>query len=264
MMNNALAVLHIPHASSIIPPEERNNIVLSDEALQQELLQITDWFTDDLFTSGRDDCVALRFPVSRLVLDPERFEDDEKEEMAKKGMGVIYTRSSSGAVLRHNSVADTERERLLDCYYRPHHRCLNQLVADILETHHKALVIDCHSFPKAPLLYENDQRPERADICIGTDNLHTPDWLCDLLLAAFQQRKYTVAVNRPFAGAMIPSNYYTKNVAVSGVMIELRRDLYMDEKTGRRHAGYAALKQALDGVINDLLQSFRVREVADA
>jgi len=37
MMNNALAVLHIPHASSIIPPEERNNIVLSDEALQQEL-----------------------------------------------------------------------------------------------------------------------------------------------------------------------------------------------------------------------------------
>jgi hypothetical protein len=36
VMKHPLAVLHIPHASSIIPPEERKNITLSDEELQEE------------------------------------------------------------------------------------------------------------------------------------------------------------------------------------------------------------------------------------
>ena len=59
-------------------------------------MTMTDAYTDDLFGShaGTDDSVVT-FPVSRLVVDPERFLDDTLETMARCGMGVIYERTSS-------------------------------------------------------------------------------------------------------------------------------------------------------------------------
>jgi N-formylglutamate deformylase len=48
--------------------------------------------------------------VSRLVVDPERFTDDAREPMARKGMGVIYTRTASGEPLRRPP-SDDERQR---------------------------------------------------------------------------------------------------------------------------------------------------------
>ena len=69
------------------------------EYLKKELVIMTDAYTDELF-----DVVGAHtniFPVSRLVLDPERFLDDNQEIMAALGMGVIYTRTSSGQRLRY-------------------------------------------------------------------------------------------------------------------------------------------------------------------
>ena len=41
---------------------------------------------------------AVRFPVTRLVLDPERFGSNDEEVMAARGMGVIYTRLATDTV----------------------------------------------------------------------------------------------------------------------------------------------------------------------
>jgi len=38
--------------------------------------------------------ISVKYNYSRLVLDPERYRDDEKEVMTPKGMGVIYTKDS--------------------------------------------------------------------------------------------------------------------------------------------------------------------------
>src|SRR6266545_5203929 len=90
------AVIHLPHSSAVVPPEFRDAIVLDDEELRLELLRITDWFTDELFPVPSRQGKVVRFPLSRLVLDPERFLDDEVEPMAARGMGVIYTQTSHG------------------------------------------------------------------------------------------------------------------------------------------------------------------------
>jgi N-formylglutamate amidohydrolase len=95
-----IAALHVPHRSALIPGEHRAGILLSDEDLTAELLRMTDWFTDELFDIQSEAGAIVRHPISRLVLDPERFLDDATDVMASRGMGVVYTRTSHGEQLR--------------------------------------------------------------------------------------------------------------------------------------------------------------------
>ena len=87
-------IVHIPHSSTHIPDRVRSQFALPASALQQEINLMTDWFTDEIF-GGLAEAKDVVFPVSRLVVDPERFENDEQESMAALGMGVVYERSSS-------------------------------------------------------------------------------------------------------------------------------------------------------------------------
>ena len=132
---------------------------------------MTDAYTEDLFVSTKNKYEAVVFPVSRLVVDPERFVDDKKEKMSKKGMGVIYSLTSDGKNLRRN-ITDQEREFLINKYYHSHHQKLNDTVENHLKKYGKSFIVDCHSFPSVPLPYESNQSKDRPDICIGTDNFH--------------------------------------------------------------------------------------------
>ena len=85
-------ILHIPHSSTIIPADLREQFLFSDQEIQEELIRMTDHFTHELF--DWPNCSKAIFPISRLLVDAERFEHDEREEMAARGMGVIYERSS--------------------------------------------------------------------------------------------------------------------------------------------------------------------------
>lgn len=75
-------VLHIPHDSTVVPAQVRPQIVLTDPALALELQRMTDHFTHALFAEPAGDAAVVRAPVSRLVVDVERFADDSAEPMA--------------------------------------------------------------------------------------------------------------------------------------------------------------------------------------
>jgi len=202
-----VAVIHIPHASRCIPAEERAALCLSDVELSAELLKMTDAYTDELFAVDTYLAPHFTFPISRLVVDPERFVDDAVEPMAERGMGVVYTRTATGAPLRRHLDPET-RDRLLAWYYRPHHHQLDLAVSNILQQGPSCLVVDAHSFPSIPLPYEFDQSRDRPDICIGTADFHSPPALVDFAVELCEQAGFRVAVNRPFAGAMVPARYY--------------------------------------------------------
>ena len=143
-------------------------------------------------------------------------------------MGVIYTRTTQQTPLREGP-SDREREDLLDRFYRPHHRELAAAVDRSLSQHGTCLLIDAHSFPARPLPYELDQDPNRPDICIGTDSFHTPAWLHDVARRGFLELGYSVQIDRPFAGALVPLRHYRSDRRVSSVMIEINRGLYMSQ-----------------------------------
>jgi N-formylglutamate amidohydrolase len=121
-------------------------------------------------------------------VDVERFEDDADEPMAERGMGVIY-RSTSGLGGLRRIITDQERQVLLERYCHPHHLRLTQTVDSALSLHGKCLVVDCHSFPSHALPYEFDSTGKaRPDICIGTDDFHTPPELAEELIKNFERQ----------------------------------------------------------------------------
>jgi len=246
-------VVHVPHSSVTIPRGLRDQFILTQLELDRELLHMTDRYTDELFALPKAMTTTVIYPVSRLVVDPERFLDNQSEPMAAKGMGVVYTKTSDQRPLRR-PISRAEREALVSEYYVPHHRKLNAAVARALSSSGKCLIIDAHSFPSAPLPYENDQGPERPAICIGKDEYHTPAELERAAVEAFRREFDRVAVNRPFSGALVPDDYYRKDKRVRAIMIEVNRSLYMDEATGQKSAGFgevkALIRRALRGIMH--------------
>lgn len=247
-MHQAL-VLHIPHSSPVIPPGIRPAFSLSPAELQRELLRMTDGLTEELFDIP--DATRIIFPVSRLVVDPERFLDDALEVMAGRGMGVVYTHTCGGGRLRPAPTPD-ERALLVERFYVPHHRAFTQAVDAVLARPQTCLIIDCHSFPSTAHPYENAADAKRPDICLGSNDFHTPEWLVQAAIDGFESAGLCVAVNHPFSGTFVPDKHCRKDPRVLSLMIEVNRGLYMDEQTGERLGGVAEVREVISRVVSRL------------
>lgn len=245
-----MTVFHIPHSSTFIPVAYREKLWLNKQELTLELLRMTDWHTDDLFSDAFTETdTVIKFDYCRLMVDPERFEDETKETMTKVGMGVIYERTSDQRVLRSAPTIE-ERETLLSQFYRPHHASLEAAVSAELTSTGHSLIVDCHSFPSKALPYETDQQTNRPDICIGTDVFHTPSSISENLKSAFELLGYSVELNRPFFGTIVPMAYYRCHPKVHSLMLEISRSLYIDETTSNRlRPGYQVTKQHIGSVL---------------
>jgi len=241
-------VIHVPHASTVVPAEVRDQFVLSDAELERELLLMTDRYVDELYALPAHEAVTVRHRVSRLVLDPERYEDDADEPMSRVGMGAVYTATHEDdpelQPLRRPLGGD-ERAALMAGYFRPHPARLERAVEDALRANGRCLVVDAHSYPAWPLPYEKRIWPDRDPgwkhrpaVCLGSDASHTPLWLQDAAYEAFAARTGSVCFNRPFAGTMVPLRYYGREKRVASIMVEVRRDQYMDEATGEKLPGF--------------------------
>jgi N-formylglutamate deformylase len=246
-------IAHVPHSSTSIPKDVRRSLVLSDTDLKKELIFMMDCYTAELFSG----IVALGGSAmvnnySRLVVDPERFENDEEEVMSLRGMGAVYTKTADQQMLRKNLSAK-EKEEMLSTYFRPYHEALRKEVQKLLEQFERCLIIDCHSFPSKPLPYELDQSIDKPDICIGTDPFHTPNELITVVQSYCDANEVNITINKPFAGTYVPLEYLGKDRRVSSIMVEVNRSLYMNEKTGDRSSLFCQTKKLIDGLVKKLL-----------
>ncbi|AWI32000.1 N-formylglutamate amidohydrolase [Streptomyces tirandamycinicus] len=244
-------VLHVPHSSREIPEPVRRGIELDDAALTIELDHITDAHTAALSAAAAD-AAALRpwqfvNGLSRLVVDPERFPDG-REEMVAAGMGAVYTRTTHRERLRPE---DTDPQPLLDRYFHPYARAMTAVVADRLAAAGRAVVIDVHSYPTAPLPYELHGDGPRPPVCLGTDAFHTPPGLLAAAERAFAGFGGT-GRDSPFAGTYVPLDFHRRDPRVSALMIEIRRDVYMTEPGGPAGPGLDRLGAALAQLVDSL------------
>ncbi len=248
-MNKAV-LIHVPHSSAKIPPEERDSILIDDDSLFREKLRMTDWYTDELFCVDGPDVQKNSF--SRLLFDPERFRDDRQEIMSKFGMGAIYTKTLDGRKLRNLTVK--KREEMIRKYYDPYHFALAKKVEELLEKFGKCLIIDGHSFPDSPLAFESDKTSVRPDICIGTDEYHTPEALARVIEEYVKDNGLTVRRNFPFAGTIVPMKYYKSDKRVSSVMLEVNRRLYINEETGEKNSRFDMVSSVISKLVLKLCE----------
>ena len=254
---NSLTLLHIPHSVFWIPREHLGNFVLSETELRKVSYEMVDWYTDELYPVKKYEAIIAN--VNRLVVDVERFADDELESMSKIGQGVVYTHVPDGRKL--SSMDNDCREKLLQTYYYTHHEALSAAVKQKMARHGKCLIVDCHSFAESDL---NIKQCKKPDICIGTDPFHTPQKLIDFAVAYVKEAGFSVEVNVPFSGTMVPKENYKKNTRVSSIMIELNRDLYLEQKPctfvcedyvdywGKKNKDFRQIAGFVEKFINDL------------
>ena len=239
-------ILHVPHSSDQIPIRE--GYTVSDKIIHQEILKLTDWHTEDLFHSDED--IMVIAPFSRVFCDTERFADDSQEVMAKVGMGVCYKKSDDGRKIRE--VSKELKKTILTEYYWKHHNCLTDAVAEQFQLHGKALIVDCHSFPSTPFVRDIDQTDNRPDFNIGTDSFHTSIELIQLSEEFFANRGLSLGIDAPYAGTIVPMDFYGKDSRVMSIMLEVNRKLYLDEPTNQRSANYENTKQIVQEYIHTL------------
>ena len=244
-------LVHVPHSSIVVPPAVRQSLRLNDIDLERELLRMTDWYTDQLFNPVLE-LGGMLFVnrLSRFVVDPERFPNDAEAVMARhgRGMGAVYTKTSDGRALRHDGVG-ANRQELLSRYFDPYAEAMADQVSRMVDRIGHCLILDGHSFPSKPLPYELDQTSDRPHICLGTDSFHTSLKLVEAIEELCASERVTIARNRPFSGTYVPLRFFESDRRVAGIMIEIRRDLYMDETTGQPSDGFQSTQRLISRIM---------------
>lgn len=247
-------ITHIPHDSQRVPAPWRSQILLDDAALAVELLKITDSHTEALFATASLSRGGTAFinRLSRLVFDPERFESDELESMAAKGMGAVYLKTSGGGALRHSDFSPTERSMIIEKLFRPYAAAFEECVSRMLASQDRCLIIDGHSFPSAPLPYE-DPTLARPDLCLGFDEYHASEVLIGALERIAVRAGWSVGLNVPFSGSYVPISRFRSDRRVTAIMIEVNRGRYMNERNGERLASFEETVRLIDALTAEAL-----------
>lgn len=246
---NSNIIINIPHSSTYIPSSFLERVIINKEELEKEVELLTDLYTDDLFANK--DCNIIRADISRIVCDMERFKDDAIEQMSNLGMGVIYTKTSKGKKLIE---LDSEyRSKMLEKYYDSYHKRFEELTSSILNRYGRCIIIDGHSFsvelPKRlGKPYENS-----PDICIGFEDEFCDSDILNLLKEHFEKNGLSVAFNYPYAGSIVPNNYYDqKDSRVKSLMIEINKSIYLDDNN-QKNDNYSRIKIIIQKAIKKVL-----------
>lgn len=217
-MNKVL--FHIPHSSLKIPKKYWNICIKDRKYINKINIIMSDYLTDKLIPEKSH---KLIFKYSRLFCDVEKFKDDNKEIMFKKGMGVLYTKYLDEEITIINK---KYKQIILKSYYDKYHKKLDKIVTNLLKKDN-CIIIDLHSFSNK-IVEELFNIKNTPDICIGTNNTYTNLKLLELTINHFQSYGYKVNINVPYEGVIIPNKYINKKEPnLYSIMLEINKRIYL-------------------------------------
>jgi len=187
-----------------LPPEDMARHIAWDVGARGVTLRLAE----------RLGCPAVLSTFSRLVIDPNRGEDDP----------TLVMRLYDGSVIPANRDVDAaEIDRRLDAFWRPYHAAIDRLVARRGDTVYVAI----HSF--TPRLNGRGDRPWQIGILHGADaRLARP--LIDRLR---REPDLCVGENEPYGGHLEGDSVDRHAIrnGLPNVLIELRNDVIATEES---------------------------------
>lgn len=246
-----MIILNIPHSSLKLPKEfVKVDKLLNKKQIEKFNIQMTDLFTNKLF-SCKNFC-HIKSKYSRIACDMEKFVDDDKEIMAKYGLGVIYQNDLNNNLIFSNIDKDY-KNIMLGKYYYPYHKKLDKKVKKNLK-HHNVILIDCHSFSK-DIIMDNTKKEDLPDICIGFDKKFCSQKLVDFACQYFNQLGYKTKVNYPYEGSIVPNCLIDlTNPKFQSIMLEINREIYLENL--KPNINFKSLKLNIKRFIN-ILKNFK-------
>jgi hypothetical protein len=171
----------------------------------------------------------VAFPFSPLVADPLGLVALELGQTEETGP-ILLTKDTKGRNLPH--WGDSDHAFLMDKTVAPYAQELKTQCLDQLASQHLVALITLRSFAAIPQPHERDHRYPRPQIALGSSDDHTPDGLTALAGHVFRTLGFWPQLNWPFPGAVVPKDL-ADQPRLKALSLCLRRDLYLDEKTGQ-------------------------------
>lgn len=227
-------LVHIPHASTVFPKRmlEAGTVLNPENGLMESIETISDRHMDTvvkrIFAKSSIKPYVFESNISRMFMDPERF-DGEEEVMNKVGMGIVYTKNHEGKDIYSVPPTDEQVQSRINRLYKPYSDAFTRTVEHILYDHGRCLIIDAHSYSSQPFPYEIHSDEARTPLVLGYDSFHVQDIMSPL--STLRAKPYASS-NTVFKGSYVPLQYLNTDARVSSMMMELRKDTYMDESSG--------------------------------
>ncbi len=260
-------VLNSPHSGRVYP-----DVFLAQSKLDPMTLRRSeDAFVDDLFL----DCVSLGIPLMRahfprawldvnrepFELDPRMFDGrlpafaNIRSLRVAGGLGTIPRIVGEAQEIYARRLPVEEASSRIEDVYKPYHRALRGLTSQAFKVFGMSVLIDCHSMPSSAFAGRQGDK-FKSDFVLGDRyGASAAPQLVEAAERVLRQCGYEVQRNRPYAGGFITESYGNPIAHNHALQIEIRRDLYMDERLLQPSARFAGLAADLRRMIGAIAET---------
>ena len=257
-------VFNSPHSGRHYP----QRFLAASRLNAEQIRRSEDCYVDELFggvVQMGAPLLAANFPRAYLdvnrepwELDPRMFHEplpsyaNIRSPRVAGGLGTVPRLVGEGLDIYPGRLHLAEAIGRVNGLYRPYHECLKRLVTHTHAHFGHAVLIDCHSMPASIRATDTGMRP---DFILGDRfGVSCTPGLTEHAIAILSGMGYRVAHNKPYAGGFITEHYGRPARGLHALQIEINRGLYMDERTYRRSASFAALSNDLTGFAARLME----------
>lgn len=258
-----------PHSGMSYPSDF--NVVLP----MMQLRQGEDTFVDELWKAlPQYGATLLGANFPRTYIDPNRDEDDidvellcpdqawptplNPTEKTRIGYGLIWRRVR-GEPIYNRCLTVEEIQKRISTYYQPYHYALQQAAEDLYKRYGGLWHLNLHSMPADAYVGLGLPEKELADFVLGDkDGTTCSEEFIHIIEKYLLEEGYSVARNDPYKGVALIQRMGQPERNRHSLQIEIKRPLYMNEKTFEKNANFFTLQKSLSGlskVVSDYVRS---------
>ncbi|MFM7681909.1 MAG: N-formylglutamate amidohydrolase, partial [Bacteroidota bacterium] len=84
------------------------------------------------------------------------------------------------------------------------------------------------------------------------DEFHTDQKLVDFSVDFFKSKGFTLGINWPYAGSIVPMEHYRKNKNVGSIMLEINRSFYLKDLSNLKSERFLEIKSMISEFIQKI------------
>ena len=267
-IKNKPILVSIPHSGIQIPKPATWLKGLPPELLKCDV----DAFVDELYAPvlQKTAIPSVIFKWHRYSVDMNRFAWDispqtvyraqellktlykHKKALQKSPSSIHWHKTTKAQLLIKKPLSQKNHKILIKKYFDPYHQQIQKQVQLFKNQGHKKIyLMDMHSMPSKALAYHKDRGEFRTEVVVGNNQGQSGSKeFTDLVIKAYQQAGFKVALNWPYSGGAISCFYGHPQKGQEAIQIEINRKLYMNEKSKQKNKNYKNIQLKLDIAIS--------------